>query len=95
MEDSKYRIYKVSLPSNIKLDIDQYDSYSEFIVVAENEDEARMMHPGAEVSFSFIERKRRDWISENEIHLLIIEEIGFANQSHQCTEILTASFHAG
>jgi hypothetical protein len=89
-----YKIYRVTLPASINLG---YDSYSEFMIVAECEEEARNMHPGCEMPFNSMGEYdiRSDWIQIDKIDQLIVEEIGLANKDHQDTEILTKSYHAG
>ena len=88
-----YHIYRVELPATIKLG---YDSYSEFTCVAESDMEARMMHPGAGMTFEFVEGDyHNSWIKRDQIDELRVTEIGTANDEHQNTELLTTSFHAG
>lgn len=87
----KYRIYKVSTSEDLG-----YDSYSEFIVVALNETDARNTHPGSGLLVGSANyRYDGSWVEEDQIKDLEVEEIGYANKSHQSRQVLVASFNAG
>jgi len=92
-----YKIYRVSLPQGLDLG---YDSYSEFTMIADCEATARNTHPGQERRFDdFYPRSDgttgRDWVQPNQLHLLVVEELGLANAENQHEKVLTKSFHAG
>ncbi len=90
---TEYKIYRVTVSGNSGLG---YDSYSEFMIVAKSEDEARNMHPGTELPIPIIsDRSHNAWVRIDQLHLLKVEEIGIADENHQQTEVLTTSFHAG
>jgi hypothetical protein len=83
------KIFRVSLPSALRLGWDSYDS---FVCVAQDEDEARHLHP----SGCKMHRKHcSDWIDMKKLHLLIVEYVGEAKEEYKEACILCASFHAG
>jgi len=89
-----YKIYRVSLPQGLDLG---YDSYSEFTMIADCEATARNTHPGQERRFDdFYPRSDgttgRDWVQPNQLHLLVVEELGLANPENQHEKVLTKSF---
>ena len=89
--EGSYNIYFVHLPSSIKLG---YDSYSEFVAIAQTAAEARTLHPSSSVPLQWGE-KRKEWVSYNELPLLIVEKIGTAAKKYYQTQVICANFHAG
>ena len=88
-----FKIYRVSLPNSTRLG---YDSYSEFVAIAESEEKVRMMHPNSGTyNPKFDYEWGNTWIKFEQTDTLIVEEIGVANKNYQKEVILTASFHAG
>jgi hypothetical protein len=73
-----------------------YDSYSEFVCIAETEDDARMTHPTGGIVYS---KEKCGWSSNygewtNNIQGLIIEKLGEAKNG-ESPRVVVASYHAG
>ena len=101
-------IYHVRLPERcIDLRLDDfpkfsYDKYSEFVVIAHSEEEARNIHPnGTPLSQHAVIKMRggyqrsSDWISTRHAEYLIVTKVGVADESETQTRVLVASYHAG
>lgn len=91
-------LYKISQTEN-----NDYDTYSDAIVCANNKDEARMIHPsgnqpsklkmdGSEDDYNAWDYTYRSWCSSPE--LVTVELIGVAIEGIK-KGIVLASFHAG
>jgi hypothetical protein len=87
------KIYRVSIPSSLDLGWDSYDS---FVCVAEDEDEARNLHPiGCGIREKETEHRYSDWVKTSQVHLLKVEYIGEAKEEYKEATIICASFNAG
>jgi hypothetical protein len=95
-------IYKVEQDWN-----NGYDTYSDFVCIAENEQAARETHPSEYVTHNKdgkwygtysrggeYEQDGSDWVSFDEIGRLEVTLIGVAN-ADQNKGVVCASFHAG
>lgn len=80
------KLYHVALPGEMLLG---YDSYSEFVVAAYSEEEARNTHPGGEW-FSY----EGDWIAKDKVEKLLVKEIGNASETVE-PGVIVSSFHEG
>ena len=81
------KLYHVSLPNGFNLG---YDSYSDFVVAAYSEEEARNTYPGG----GSFEDRYGEWISKNKVGELIVTEIGNASEFVK-PGIIVESYHAG
>lgn len=68
-----------------------YNTYDSCIVCAENEDEARNIHPDENYGWESV---IKSWVQENEKDKITVELIGKANKNIKKGVIL-ASFNAG
>lgn len=82
--DNKMEIYLLEQDLN-----NGYDTYDSVVVIAENEDEARKIHPGGEYEQDFY-----DWVQFNQIDQIKVTHIGTATEE-QKKGVLLASFNAG
>ena len=80
------KLYHVALPTEMHLG---YDAYSEFVVAAYSEEEARNTHP----SF-FGWNLYGEWITKDKVEKLLVKEIGNASASVE-PGVIVSSFHAG
>ena len=69
-----------------------YDTYDSFLVCAENEDEAKDIHPGG-YKINWGDRGDSTWVNSKSD--LICEEIGDAKEGIKKNEVIIASFNAG
>jgi hypothetical protein len=87
--------YHVKLPLDISLG---YDSYSEFVVVAESAEEARSIHPSGSGLSGWM-HSGGDWIDFEERSKLIVTHIGVTITGGPAMfhsgQVIVASFHAG
>lgn len=83
-------IYHVKLPDGRRLD---YDSYSEFVAVANTEEEARNLHPSG--SDSNWEHVCGEWVEKNETSTLIVAHIGISLLDIVKPTVITTSYHSG
>lgn len=79
------KLYKIS--QNINKD---YDTYSDAVVCAKNEEEARLIHPSGE-NWDGIENRWSDWTDAENVK---VEYIGEASEV-LLKGVICASFHAG
>ena len=89
----KMKIYTISQNVNT-----EYDTYSDAIVVAENEDEARKIHPDGDYDYKEAgtialkaDRENGTWAKKKYV---IVEYIGEAKEGMK-KGVICASFHAG
>lgn len=86
------KIYKIS--QNVNND---YDTYSDAVVFAENEDEARLIHPDGTYSYkeeevnSTCDRNYGTWAKKEYVK---VEYVGEAHEGSK-VGVICASFHAG
>ena len=88
-------LWHVSLPQGNDLG---WDSYSEFIVAAMTEQQARSTYPNGGGNDYWINDMRNDheWIRFDEIHTLIVTCIGIADVTKvQNGQVIVSSYHAG
>jgi hypothetical protein len=77
-----------------------YDEYSEFVVCASSEDEAKRTHPsGAFSEADWIDKegyntKYHGWVKPSQIDTLTVKLIGFAEPTLE-KGVVCASYHAG
>lgn len=84
-------IYFVSLPPDLTLGYDTYDS---FVVIAGSEDEARKTHPNGTMLLDA--HIGLDWVPIQEAHRLIVECIGiYTGDWILEPKVLVASYNAG
>lgn len=89
--EGRLNLYLVELPENIHLG---YGSYSDFVVVAESEEEARRTHPSGNGEHWNI-RYLDDWIKSSECNRLVVTQIGVAMPGARQGHVICANFHAG
>lgn len=77
------KLYHVSLPND---HIPKYDSYSEFVVAAYNEKEARSYHPSGSGIWD-----DASWISKEYVGILLVKLIGSATNNVTAGTIIVAS----
>jgi hypothetical protein len=82
------KLYHVSRPANIL----GYDSYSEFVVAANSEEEARRVHPCGCDNWQV---GSYEWVSIDKVGLLNVVEIGTAASNLTVGTVIVASYHAG
>lgn len=85
-------IYLISQELN-----DNYDTYDSLVVIAENEESARLTHPysgGIDWKDEDFNRHKDVWVSFDQINQIKVELIGKAEKSQQKGVVL-ASFNAG
>lgn len=83
-----------------------YDRYTDCVVIADNEEEARTIHPAERYFYKngkwmyesadkgLIEANSSFWFDADEINLITVEFIGVANIT-QKKGVICASYHAG
>lgn len=73
-----------------------YDTYDSCIVVAHSEEEARLIHPrpGTELGSGW-RNHDRSWVSKEQTHLIVVEELGIAYDHLQPGTVVMSSFNAG
>lgn len=96
------KIYKISQYEN-----NDYDTYNSVVVVAHNEEEAKLIHPD-DSHYKFIndcwwficndgskhkEEYSHEWVSD--LTKIIVEEIGEADSKYIKPQVILASFNAG
>ena len=81
-------IYHVSLPHGLLL---KYDSYSEFVAIAYNANDAREMHPSGGSG----EWLYGDWVKWEQRDQLRVTCIGTAAPDIDVPCVICATFHAG
>ena len=81
-------IYKISQSSN-----DDYDTYDSAIVIAENEEDAKTIHPNGDCDWPNLESDRRCWDWVTDLRLIKVELIGVADNKGK--GVVLASFNAG
>ena len=82
-----------------------YDTYSDFLVVCENEDQARNVHPSGEgEEWDELPETEEDlkygtylnsWVRRSDISFLTVVEIGTAAPGIAAGTIICSSYHAG
>lgn len=71
-----------------------YDSFSEFVVVAKSEEQARNVHPIGDASHW--NERDSTWIKKDEKDMLKVTCVGLCTNSHFTEgQVIVASFHAG
>jgi hypothetical protein len=102
---TELKIYKIKQNIN-----NGWDTYSDAVVIAENEEEAKKMHPDnyvwTEKGWVYINDKKeeimmnekgycyQDWIDVSQIDKVEVEYIGEAKEESE-KGVVCASFHAG
>lgn len=84
-----------------------YDTYDSMVVIADNEDEAREMHPNPKITHASdgcwigtdyhdkeIKIKSGGWVGYDDLDKIKITCIGIANPDEQ-RRVIISSFHAG
>lgn len=72
-----------------------YDTYSDFVVVARTEDEARNSHPSG-IGPHWDYYGHGGWIKPDDKHLLKVTCVGLCTDySYKTGDVICASFHAG
>jgi hypothetical protein len=84
------KVFHVSVDYK-RVDYLTYDSYSDFVVVCETEEQARNIHPGDASHWD----KFRDWVKTSDIPFLTVVEIGTAHPDITPGTIICSSYHAG
>ena len=68
-----------------------YDTYDSAVVAANDEEEARMMHPGGHENWDGIERKYGSWVNSDKVSVRFIGDA----ISGTAKGVICASFNAG
>lgn len=68
-----------------------YDTYSDAVVCAENEDEARMIHPSDDKDW---DGKKGDYDEWTDAKNVVVEHIGTAKEGLK-KGVICSSFHSG
>jgi len=89
---NELKLYHVQLTEQCKKL--SYDSYSDFVVAAYSENQAREYHPGTDECIIGWSEKRADWISKEDITKLNVTLLGLASPNIK-PGIICTSFHAG
>lgn len=79
-------LYRISQDVN-----DDYDTYDSAVVVAETEDDARLIHP-SERSW---DGKSERWSSWSNAEDVAVQHIGIANSWLESGTVICSSFNAG
>lgn len=80
--NKKPKLFHVSLPDDMK----NGGTYVDFVCAAFTENEARLVHPSA------LEWISNSWIKKDEIHKLIVFEIGIANGSIPLNAVIVYNY---
>jgi hypothetical protein len=86
------RLYHVERTDEI-----DYDEFSDFVCVAENDEEARNIHPREDKKVwgeDYDYWNNGSWINKEDINSLKVKEIGLA-KPELTRSVICASFHAG
>ena len=90
---SNLKIYKVEAPGGYG-GCGGYDTYSEFVVCAENEDEARDTHPEGYKMSEGRDFCEWSWVSKTKLNDLDVTYLGDAAKGIE-KGVIVASYHAG
>ena len=92
----KMKIFHVSAKNNSRFNYLGYDTYSDFVVVCETEEEARNIHPETEWDELWEpDEAYAGWIKRSDIPFLSVVEIGTAVPGIASGTIICSSYHAG
>ena len=72
-----------------------YESFSDFVCVAENEEVARNIYPNGCQENWESGAYGRAWINKTEIDKLVVKEIGIASNNMKSGDVICASFLVG
>ena len=81
-------IYKISQSEN-----NDWDTYSDAVVVTEDENQARQIHPDGDTKVEDWDTPCPTWATSTE--KVKVELIGIADSKFQTSEVICASFRAG
>lgn len=92
-----FYLWKISQNKN-----NDYDTYSDAVVIARNEEEAKSLHPDGIYVYKFLLEEgwyhgdhkwsAHDWVDFKDVKC---ERIGIADAQFEKPDVIIASFHAG
>jgi hypothetical protein len=70
----------------------KYDTYESAVVIAKNEEEARLIHPDGNIFTFKREWDMRSWVSPDQVK---VQLVGVAGHNWQEGDVVIANYHSG